>query len=256
MAETNGNGRHGRSRGAGQHKEREMHEASVRSRPGFGPAAGRAAALEGLRGAGVVGVVRVDSAAAARQAAAAYIRGGLGCVEITMTTPEATAIITELADRHREDPTVLVGAGTVLTRDQARGALDAGARYLVAPVAPDIADLAREYGAATVLGALTPSEIVAALEKGSDIVKVFPVSAVGGVGYFADIFGPLAGMPLWAAGGTTIADTAAYLRAGVQVVGLAGAVLPAAAVRAGDWAAIEALARAAVAAARAGRAPG
>ena len=180
-----------------------MHEASVRSRPGFGAADGRAAALEGLRAAGVVGVVRVDSAAAARQAAAAYIRGGLGCVEITMTTPDATAIITELADRYREDPTVLVGAGTVLTRDQARAALDAGARYLVAPIAPDIADLAREYGAATVLGALTPSEIVAALDKGSDIVKVFPVSAVGGVGYFADIFGPLAGLPLWAAGGTT-----------------------------------------------------
>ena len=94
---------------------------------------GRAAALEGLRAAGVVGVVRVDSAAAARQAAAAYIRGGLGCVEITMTTPDATTIITELADRYREDPAVLVGAGTVLTRDQARAALDAGARYLVAP---------------------------------------------------------------------------------------------------------------------------
>ena len=151
-----------------------MHEASVRSRPGFGAADGRAAALEALRAAGVVGVVRVDSAAAARQAAAAYIRGGLGCVEITMTTPDATAIITELADRYREDPTVLVGAGTVLTRDQARAALDAGARYLVAPVAPDIADLAREYGAATVLGALTPSEIVAALEKGSDIVEGLP----------------------------------------------------------------------------------
>ena len=76
---------------------------------------------------------------------------------------------------------------------------------------------------------------------------------VGGVTYFEDILQPLAGLPLWAAGGTTIADVGAYLRAGVQVVGLAGSIQPAAAVRAQDWAAIEGLARAAVQAVRAAR---
>ncbi|MGI8586786.1 MAG: bifunctional 4-hydroxy-2-oxoglutarate aldolase/2-dehydro-3-deoxy-phosphogluconate aldolase [Chloroflexia bacterium] len=220
-----------------------MNEAGVLDRKLLNEEAMRAAALAHLRSVRVVGVVRVDDAGAARQAAQAFIRGGLGCVEITLTTPEATAIITELADRYRDDPSVLIGAGTVLTRDQARAALDAGARFLVAPVAPDIAPVARDYGAATILGALTPTEILAALDKGSDIVKVFPVSAVGGPGYFNDIFGPLAGLPLWAAGGTTIAAVGDYLRAGVQVVGLAGSVLPAAAVRAGDWAAVEELAR-------------
>gem|GEM_PF-139188 len=230
--------------------EYAMNEAAVRHQRVAGEAGARAAALEHLRRARVVGVVRVDTAAAAQEAALAFIRGGLGCVEITLTTPGAPALIQMLADRFRDDPTVLVGAGTVLTPDQARAALDAGARFLVAPVAPDIAPVARAYGAATILGALTPTEILAALAQGSDLVKVFPVSAVGGVAYFRDILAPLAGLPLWAAGGTTVADVGAYLAAGVQVVGLAAAVLPAAAVRAGDWAAVESLARTAVANAR------
>ena len=72
----------------------------------------------------------------------------------------------------------------------------------------------------------------------------------GGAQYFSDILAPLPGLPLWAAGGTTVADVGAYLRAGAQVVGLAGSVLPPVAVRAGDWAAVEALARQAVANAR------
>jgi 2-dehydro-3-deoxyphosphogluconate aldolase/(4S)-4-hydroxy-2-oxoglutarate aldolase len=72
------------------------------------------------------------------------------------------------------------------------------------------------------------------------------VSAVGGAQYFSDILAPLPGLPLWAAGGTTVADVGAYLRAGAQVVGLAGSVLPPVAVRAGDWSAVEALARQAV----------
>jgi len=204
---------------------------------------GRTAALDTLRTAKLVGVVRVDDAAAAREVALAYIRGGIGCVEITMTTPGAARLISELADRYRSDPTVLIGAGTVLTADTARIALDAGARYLVTLVAPDIAPLAQEYGAVTVLGALTPTEILVALERGADLVKVFPVSAVGGPAYFRDIMAPLPTLPLWAAGGTTVAAIRDYLAAGVQVIGLAGCIQPAAAVRAGDWAAIENLAR-------------
>jgi 2-dehydro-3-deoxyphosphogluconate aldolase/(4S)-4-hydroxy-2-oxoglutarate aldolase len=228
-----------------------MNEAAVRHQAVHSEDAARSAAVAHLRAARVVGVVRLDDAAAARQAATALIRGGMGCVEMTMTTPDAARIIGELADRYRDDPTVLIGAGTVLTADQARAALDAGARFVVAPVAPDLAPVARAYGAATILGALTPTEIVAALAQGSDLVKVFPVRAMGGPSYFQDILAPLRGLPLWAAGGTTVADLGAYFAAGVQVVGLAGAaLLPPAAVRAGDWASVEEIARGAVAAAR------
>lgn len=223
-----------------------MNEAAARGQQVRSEESARQAALETLRAARIVGVVRVDDADAARGAAQAFIRGGLGCVEVTMTTPDAPKIIAELAERYRDDATVLIGAGTVLNADQARGALDAGARFLVAPVAPDVASLAHEYGAATVLGALTPTEILAALERGADLVKVFPVSAVGGVQYFRDIFAPLPWLPLWAAGGTTVGDIGSYLRAGVQVVGLAAAILPAEAVRVADWATVQTLASRAV----------
>jgi 2-dehydro-3-deoxyphosphogluconate aldolase/(4S)-4-hydroxy-2-oxoglutarate aldolase len=220
-----------------------MNEAAVRSRGVVGPGPAKVAALAALRAARLVGVVRLDDADAAREAALALIRGGIGCVEITLTTPGALALIENLSERYRDDPAVLIGAGTVLTPDLARGACDAGARFLVAPVAPDIAPVAREYGAATILGALTPTEILAALDRGSDLVKIFPITAMGGASYIRDIRAPLPNLPLWAAGGTTIADTPGYLAAGAQVVGLAGCLFPPAAVRAGDWAAIEGLAR-------------
>lgn len=126
----------------------------------------------------VVPVLRFDSAGQTRFAVECLIEAGFGSVEITLTTPDATGVISDLRSRLPE--TFLVGAGTVLDAQQARMCLDAGADYLVSPgVVKGIGTLAHDAGSALLLGALTPSEVLAALGEGSEIVKLFPAASVG-----------------------------------------------------------------------------
>ena len=113
-----------------------------------------------------------DRSAAHAETAVDWLRGaGLRIFEITMTIPGAAALIGRLA----ADPYLLIGAGTVPDAATARACLDAGARFLVAPwVDPSLADPCRAAGASLMLGALTPTEVRAALAAGADVVKVFP----------------------------------------------------------------------------------
>jgi 2-dehydro-3-deoxyphosphogluconate aldolase/(4S)-4-hydroxy-2-oxoglutarate aldolase len=207
----------------------------------------RAATLDHLRAAGVVGVVRTRTVDQARAAAHALIAGGLTVVEITLTVPAATALINELSAAYTQHEKILIGAGTVLTMEDAQAALAGGARFLVSPVAPpSLAEEARRRGAAVILGGLTPTEVVTALGLGADMVKVFPVASLGGPRYIRTLLGPFPDLPLMVSGGTTLADLAEYRMLGVQTVALADALLPPDLVNRGDWEGVTALARQAV----------
>src|SRR5258708_32771135 len=130
-----------------------------------------------LRAARVVPVVRTRSAAHAATGVDWLHAAGLRVFEITMTIPDAPALIRELAS----DPDLLIGAGTVPDEANARLCLAAGARLIVAPwVDPTLAAPCREAGAALMLGALTPTEVRVALQSGADVVKIFPASSGGG----------------------------------------------------------------------------
>ncbi|MEU3322228.1 bifunctional 4-hydroxy-2-oxoglutarate aldolase/2-dehydro-3-deoxy-phosphogluconate aldolase [Streptomyces sp. NPDC006785] len=114
----------------------------------------------------------------------------------------------------------VIGAGTVLTAGQAQTCVDAGARFLVSPVAaPDVVRTARAAGVAAYPGALTPTEIHAAARTGAPAVKLFPASAVS-PRYVSDLLGPLPGIPLIPTGGISLADIPAWIAAGVAAVGL------------------------------------
>ncbi len=123
---------------------------------------------------GIVPVVRASSAAEARMAAEAVSKGGIPIVEITMTVPGAVEVIRELAKNSSPDE-LLVGAGTVLNPEQAQRCLDAGAQFFVSPGfnAKTVA-LAGAEKRLIMAGALTPTEVIAAWEAGSDFVKIFP----------------------------------------------------------------------------------
>jgi 2-dehydro-3-deoxyphosphogluconate aldolase/(4S)-4-hydroxy-2-oxoglutarate aldolase len=204
----------------------------------------RAAILAQLRAACAVAVVRTRTLEHARAAAHALIAGGLTTVEITMTVPDAPRLIRELAGDYAEHAAILIGAGTILTSEDARAALDARARFLVSPVAPpDLAEQAHAAHVPMVLGGLTPTEIVTALGLGADMVKVFPVGVVGGPAYLQAILGPFPNLPLMASGGPRLADIAAYRRLGVQTIAFTTALLPPELVERGDWVGITRLAR-------------
>jgi 2-dehydro-3-deoxyphosphogluconate aldolase/(4S)-4-hydroxy-2-oxoglutarate aldolase len=162
---------------------------------------------------GVVPVIRVSSPRHAIAATEAVYAGGIPIVEITMTVPGAVDLIRELSQKVGKD--VLVGAGTVLNVAAARQCLDAGAEFLVSPgFDPRVVELAQLQDKLVIAGALTPTEVIAAWSAGSDFVKVFPCSAVGGPKYIQSLRAPLPQVPLIATGGISLSTAADYIRAG------------------------------------------
>ena len=194
-----------------------------------------------LRTARVVPVVRTHTAAAAATAVQWLRDAGLRVFEITMTIPDAPALIRELA----ADPALLIGAGTVPDLATARLCLDAGARFIVAPwVDPALAEPCQDAGAALMLGALTPTEVRAALHAGANVVKIFPASSAGGPAHIRALVSVFPNVAFCPTGGIEPGNVAAYLTAGAAFVGMGGALVDEKRILAGDRAAIEAAARA------------
>jgi 2-dehydro-3-deoxyphosphogluconate aldolase/(4S)-4-hydroxy-2-oxoglutarate aldolase len=169
--------------------------------------------------------------------AEALVAGGIRVIELTFTTPGLSSLIRAAASAVSGVGAV-VGAGTVRTADQAREALDAGARFIVTPgLGPEagaIAEVSHAAGAAVMLGAFTPSEVLTALGLGADVVKVFP-ARTGGPSHLSDLRGPFPDVPLVPSGGVSAENAAAYLRAGALAVTAGTSVVSPADVAHGRW---------------------
>ncbi|HUK24877.1 MAG TPA: bifunctional 4-hydroxy-2-oxoglutarate aldolase/2-dehydro-3-deoxy-phosphogluconate aldolase [Terriglobales bacterium] len=191
---------------------------------------------------GIVPVIRASSSAQALQAAEAVCAGGITVVEITMTVPGAIETIAYLAKAVGKD--VLAGAGTVLDAETAQRCLDAGAEFIVSPGfdLPTV-QLANRLGKLMMAGALTPTEVISAWRAGSDLVKIFPCSAVGGAKYIKALKGPLPQIPMVPTGGVNLSTAAEFLQAGAEALGVGGELISAAALNAGDIASITQTAR-------------
>ena len=204
---------------------------------------------------GLVPVVRVPSAALAVRAVEAILAAGISVFEITMTVPGAVGVIRSLAERFRDR--ALVGAGTVLSADDARACIDAGAQFIVSPgFDPATVAAAHAAGAAAMPGALTPTEVIAAWKSGAEMVKIFPAGALGGAKYLRALRGPLPEVKLLPTGGVSLATVPEYIAAGAAALGIGSELVDAAALNAGEDAALTARAAAladAVRKARSGR---
>lgn len=173
--------------------------------------------VERLRERGIVAVLRAPTAEAGVEAVDALVRGGVTGIEVTYSTPNAAGVIREVRRRHGES--VLLGAGTVLTEAHAIESVAAGATFLVSPgSAPGLAEAMVATGASVLLGALTPSEVMAAAAAGADVVKIFPAS-LGGPSYVTALRGPLPHIPMMPTGGVTPDNLADWFAAGVVAVG-------------------------------------
>ena len=166
---------------------------------------------------GVFLCVRLDANDAVVDACRAAVRGGLTVLEVTLTTPGATDIISELS----KDPGVIVGAGTVLTPDDVRLVARAGARFVMSPVFdPGVVDEAHLLDLLAVPGAATPREILAAHRHGASLVKVFPAEALGGPDYLRALLGPLPDVPMVPTSGPTADNAGEYIDAGAVALGV------------------------------------
>lgn len=191
---------------------------------------------------GIVPVVRASSVEKAMAAAEAVAAGGIPIVEITMTVPGAIELIAELSKTAGNR--LLIGAGTILDAATAQQCLKAGAQFLVSP-GFDLGTVkaANEAGVLIMAGALTPTEVITAWKAGSDFIKVYPASAVGGPSYIKALKAPLPQIPLVPTGGVNLDTAKAFLDAGSAALGIGGELVSAAALKSGETSIITELAR-------------
>ncbi|MEV8249592.1 bifunctional 4-hydroxy-2-oxoglutarate aldolase/2-dehydro-3-deoxy-phosphogluconate aldolase [Microbacterium sp. NPDC076768] len=193
--------------------------------------------LDRARSTGILAVLRAPSPELALEASEAIIRGGVTGIEVTFSTPDAPAVIRELVARHGD--AAYIGAGTVTTAAQAAQAADAGAEFLVSPgTLPDLTRTMLDTGRVVMTGAMTPTEVMGALELGVDVVKIFPAS-LGGPSYLGALRGPFPDAPLMPTGGVSPDNLAAWFAAGAVAVGAGGDLANGASIKASDWADIE-----------------
>lgn len=171
---------------------------------------------------GVVAVIRKTTPETIIPIAKALRDGGVTSLEITVETPKVLTLIEKVKDELADE--VTVGAGTVLDAETARAALMAGASFIFSPtVRKETIEMTKRYGAVSVAGAFTPTEILTAYESGADMIKVFPASVVGPQ-FFKDVKGPLPHIPLMPTGGINVDNTSEYIKTGAVAVG-AGSTL-------------------------------
>lgn len=189
--------------------------------------------LETLKRHKLIAIVRGLPLELAHATAEALHSGGVRLLEVTLNTEGALKILSSWRENF---PLLCIGAGTVVTLEDARSALSAGAQFLVTPnLNEDVVTYVLERGLAVFPGALTPTEIVRAHALGASAVKVFPVGALGGPSYIKEVRAPLNHIPLIAVGGVNVGNARAYLEAGCVGLGVGSSLLDLEKVRRGDF---------------------
>jgi 2-dehydro-3-deoxyphosphogluconate aldolase / (4S)-4-hydroxy-2-oxoglutarate aldolase len=189
----------------------------------------------------VMPLVVLEDADDAVPLARALVEGGLPAVEVALRTEAAPEAIARIA---AEVPEAVVGAGTVLSPDHVRTAVDAGARFLVSPGSTDrLLDAMRESALPFLPGASTASEVLSLSEQGVSEMKFFPAEAAGGVGYLRALASPLPRVRFCPTGGVSASSAPDYL-ALPNVACVGGSwMLPEDALAARDWPRVARLAR-------------
>ena len=178
---------------------------------------------------GVIAAVRVFSEEDALFAAQAVAEGGIPVIEITLTVPQATQVISRLVKDH---PRMVVGAGGVRKVASARRCLDAGAQFLTGDgLHPAVTEFAALEGIVTIPGALTPTEVMAAWEARSDFVKVVPCAQIGGETYIGSLHRMFPHIPLIASGGVNQQNAFKFIVAGAMALGVGRELIPAEAIQ-------------------------
>ena len=173
---------------------------------------------------GIIPIVRVSSSEEARFAAEAVASGGIPIVEVAMTVPGATEVISQLV---RTAPELIVGAGSVLDTEMARRCVGAGAKFLTSEgFDPEVVGFAAYEGVAVLPGALTPTEVITAWKGAADFVKVFPCAEIGGDIYIRALKAALPQVPLVAAGGVTQLTAGKLILAGAAALGVGRELIP------------------------------
>lgn len=183
------------------------------------PRLGRAATSERIASAGIMAVVRAKSDAQVVDAVATLVESGITAIELTMTTPRALDLLKTLRNLH--GPALLLGMGSVTTKEQALVAVQRGADFVVSPVALDIFSLP---DVVHIPAGATPTELWRGHEAGAPLVKLFPASAAG-PRFVKEVLAPFPDLRIMPSGGVSIESIPEWREAGVAMVSLGGSLL-------------------------------
>lgn len=168
---------------------------------------------------GLIPVLRANSVPQAHAVVDAMIAGGVTVVEVTMTCPDALAILRDLKAKYGDK--LLLGSGTVTTAKDAEETIEAGAEFVVSPsLHPEVIAATKANDKLSIPGALTPTEVITAHRAGADYVKIFPCSAMGGAPYLKALLAPFPHLKLIPTGGVTLQTAESFLKAGARALGV------------------------------------
>ena len=174
---------------------------------------------DGLLARKISAIVRTDDQSVAEQAMAAAVEGGFSVIEFTLNTPGALELITQFRST---DESLLVGAGTVMTPQAAKEAVNAGAQFIVSPVCDSaVIREAGEMGVVSIPGTQTPTEMQHAHETGADFVKLFPAPP-NVAEYIRYVLGPQPHLKIFPTSGVNLDNMLEVLEAGAAGVGFVG----------------------------------
>jgi 2-dehydro-3-deoxyphosphogluconate aldolase/(4S)-4-hydroxy-2-oxoglutarate aldolase len=180
----------------------------------------------------IVAIIRAKESGSFLDAVKALKKGGIECIEVTMTTPGALKTLEEVRSKIDD---VLFGAGTVLDPETARQAILSGAQFIVTPsLNLEAIRLSHRYDIPIIPGAFTPTEILSAWENGAECVKVFPASNVG-PDYIKAIKGPFPQIKICPTGGISLDNMKAFLKAGASCLGVGGKLVDASLIKNQKW---------------------
>ncbi|MCY9663238.1 bifunctional 4-hydroxy-2-oxoglutarate aldolase/2-dehydro-3-deoxy-phosphogluconate aldolase [Paenibacillus chondroitinus] len=171
----------------------------------------------------IIAIVRGVKEAHIFSVAEALLKGGVTVMEVTLNTPGALTMISELQAKLGEQ--MYIGAGTVLDVEDAQKAVQAGASFLVTPnLDEDVIRYASREGVPIFPGAMTPTEVVKAWKAGATAIKIFPSASLG-LSYIKELMGPLDHIPMMAVGGVTEENIKQFLDLGCYGLGIGGSLI-------------------------------
>lgn len=166
----------------------------------------------------VVVVVRGNDYQEGYNISKSCIAGGIKGIEVAYTNPKASSIIEELSKQEN----VIVGAGTVLDASTARSAILSGAQFIVSPCFnKEVAILSNRYGIPYIPGCMTITEMVQAMEYGSEVIKLFPGNAYD-PSFIKSVLSPLPQVSIMVTGGVSLDNAVSWLNAGASMIGIGG----------------------------------
>lgn len=210
------------------------------------PVVAKDAIIQRIRDTKIVPICRIEEYSRVIEVARALQKGGIPIIEITLTGKGVYEAVSKVRAECGES--ILIGVGTVLTPDVAADAIQAGAQFIVTPILrPKIIEVCLQREVNIICGAYTPTEAQDAHEAGADMIKIFPIRALG-ASFIKDLIAPLPHLRLVPTGGINFENARSFIDAGALAVGIGREIIAQDLVTRGDWDAIQQRAARAVAA--------